>query len=171
MPLPIPGATIRPPSEADHSRVVAALPSWWPAGPATADGDRLASLAQRLFFRHFATSSSLVERDGELLGFLIGFLSPTHPDEGYIHLVGVSPTVRGSGLARHLYQEFFDYCRASGRTRVRAVTSPGNAGSYAFHTALGFVAEPGQTEFDGRPVQVGYDGPGLDRVSFVRSVS
>jgi len=25
---------------------------------------------------------------------------------------------------------------------------------------------PGQKEFEGRPVQVDYDGPGLDRLSF-----
>lgn len=166
--LPIPGVTVRRPDESDHGRVVAALPSWWPSGPATADGQRLASLAQRLFFRHFATSSSLVERDGELLGFLIAFLSPTHTHEGYVHLVGVAPAVRGADLARYLYLRFFEYCRDHGRTTVRAVTSPGNAGSYAFHTSLGFTAQPGQAEFEGRPVQLGYDGPGLDRISFVR---
>ena len=166
MQLPIPDAVVRQPTEADHSHVLEVLADWWPTGSATADPMRLASLAQRLFFRHFATGSQLVERGDEL----IGFLSPTHADEGYIHLVGVAPTARGSGLARYLYLRFFEYCREHGRTSVRAITSPGNAGSYAFHTALGFTAEPGHTWFEARPIQVDYDGPGLDRISFVRRI-
>jgi hypothetical protein len=30
-------------------------------------------------------------------GFLIGFMSPSEPDEAYIHFVGVSPGARASG--------------------------------------------------------------------------
>jgi hypothetical protein len=48
---------------------------------------------------------------------------------------------------------------ADGRTVVRAVTSPVNARSIAFHTALGFtVSEP----------TPGYDGPGDVKVRFER---
>jgi ribosomal protein S18 acetylase RimI-like enzyme len=133
-------------------------------------GQRPAAVAAaaRLYFQHFTDASRLVERDGEVVGFLVGFLSASRPDEGYIHFVGVDPDYRGQGLARHLYEVFFDHCRRHGRSVARAITSPNNAGSYAFHLAVGFTAEPGPTCYEGRPVQADYDGPGYHRVTFVR---
>jgi L-amino acid N-acyltransferase YncA len=70
------------------------------------------------------------------------------------------------GLGAALYERFFADSRAHGRSVVRAITSPVNKGSHAFHTRMGFVTEPGPKEFEGLPVQPDYDGPGLDRLSF-----
>jgi hypothetical protein len=61
-------------------------------------------------------------------------------------------------------------CRRNWRTRVRAVTSPSNSGSYRFHLRMGFTAEPGPGSFEGRPTHPEYDGPGLDRVLFSRAI-
>ena len=129
-----------------------------------------ALLLPRLYFQHFTTGSFLVERDGELTAFLIGFLSQTRKDESYIHFVGVAPEEQHHGLGRFLYRQFFAYSRTHGRSVVRAITSAANEGSYAFHTRMGFTPEAGPGEVDGRPVQPDYDGPGLDRVAFVRSI-
>lgn len=84
-------------------------------------------------------------------------------DEAYIHFVGVSPARRGQGVARRLYERFFEQVRAEGRCRVRAVTSPANKGSIAFHRSMGFKAEEAE---DGLLVYRDYDGPGQDRVCF-----
>jgi hypothetical protein len=51
---------------------------------------------------------------------------------------------------------------------VRAVTAPVNTGSIAFHRRMGFQVEPQQPVRDGIPVAAGYDGPGRDRVRFVK---
>ncbi len=45
---------------------------------------------------------------------------------------------------------------------MRCVTSPANEGSVAFHEALGFEAER---------VAHDYDGPGEDRVLFVKTLA
>jgi len=169
--LPVADATVREPTEGDLLSVHAALERWWPAGLGASAATERALLVPRLYLQHFTVSSRLVERDDDVLGFLIGFLSPTRADEGYIHFVGVDPARRKQGLARYLYEWFFNYCRAHGRARVRAITSPGNAGSHAFHTAMGFTTEPGRLSFEGRAVQPDYDGPGMHRVSFVRSIA
>jgi hypothetical protein len=50
---------------------------------------------------------------------------------------------------------------------VRAVTSPVNTGSVAFHRRMGFRLEPGDAQAGDIPVATGYDGPGQDRVRFV----
>ena len=169
--VPVLGASVRQPTEGDLLSVHAALERWWPAGLGASAATERALLVPRLYLQHFTVSSRLVERDGDVLGFLIGFLSATRADEGYIHFVGVDPALRKQGLAQYLYEWFFGYCRAHGRSRVRAITSPGNAGSHAFHTAMGFTTEPGRLDFEGRPVQPDYDGPGMHRVSFVRSIA
>ena len=167
----MPGASVRQPTEGDLLSVHAALERWWPTGLGASAATERALLVPRLYLQHFTVGSRLVERDGDVLGFLIGFLSASRPEEGYIHFVGVDPALRKQGLARYLYEWFLDYCRAHGRSTVRAITSPGNAGSHAFHTAMGFTTEPGRLSFEGRAVQPDYDGPGMHRVSFVRSIA
>ncbi|HXV34587.1 MAG TPA: GNAT family N-acetyltransferase [Gaiellaceae bacterium] len=134
--------------------MIGVLDEWW-------GGRRMADMLPRLFFVHFRDTSFVAERDGELAGFLIGFLSQSEPDAAYVHFAGVSPAERGTGLGRELYERFFAAARAAGRTRVSCVTSPANAGSVAFHTAIGFEASAPQG---------GYDGPGEDRIVLTRSL-
>ena len=163
------GLTARPPAEADHGRVQAALGEWWGhlGGP---QGDLQRSLlVPRLWLQHFTGTSTVVEDGaGRLVAFLIGFLSPDRPGTAYVHFVGVDPAARGSGLGRRLYEAFFALAAARGAREVRCITGPANTGSVAFHTRMGFALEPGDREVDGVPVHSDYDGPGLDRVSFVR---
>ncbi|QMU71312.1 GNAT family N-acetyltransferase [Streptacidiphilus sp. P02-A3a] len=162
--------TIRHTTPDDHPRVLAVLDRWWGEVGGSEGSRQRALLLPRLFFQHFTDSGFLVERDGEPVGFLIGFLSQSRADESYVHFVGVSPEARGHGLGRLLYQRFFDHSREHGRSRVRAITSTANLGSYGFHTRMGFAVEPGVTGPDGRQLHPDYDGPGLDRVAFVRAL-
>ncbi|MEX5713653.1 GNAT family N-acetyltransferase [Parafrankia sp. FMc6] len=164
------GLLLRSPIPEDQRRVLAVLDVWW-AGFGGAAGSRERSLLlPRLFFQHFTDSSFVVERpDGALVAFLIGFLSQSQPEVAYIHFVGVDPALRRRGVGAFLYQRFFTLAAARGRTRVRCVTSPGNAASVAFHTGLGFQVDPGDAATaDGVPVYQDYDGPGLPRVTFTR---
>ena len=121
----------------------------------------MVDMLPRLFFVHFCHTSFVADRNGELAGFLVGFLSPALPEEAYVHFVGVSPAERGTGLGRELYDRFFALARARGRIRVSCVTSPLNGRSLAFHAAIGFEASP---------PQAGYDGPGEDRVVLTRAI-
>jgi ribosomal protein S18 acetylase RimI-like enzyme len=142
---------IRTAAPSDYDRIVVVVDDWW-------GGRSMSPLLPRLFLDHFADTSLIVEDDGHLEAFLVGFVSPARPEEAYIHFVGVRPGCRRSGLARALYERFFELVRAGGRTVVRCVTSPVNEGSVAFHRKLGFEAE----------LVEGYDGPGADRVAFVK---
>jgi ribosomal protein S18 acetylase RimI-like enzyme len=145
--------TIRHAQPSDYGRVIGRLNAWW-------GGRDMAPMLPKLFFLHFEGTSFVADdEDGQLAGFLIGFLSQTVPEEAYIHFVGVAPEQRGSGLGRELYQRFFDSVQGDGRTIVRCVTSPANKESVAFHEALGFEVER---------IARDYDGPGEDRVLFVK---
>ena len=147
------GLTVRGARPADFDAIIAVVDDWW--------GRAISKVLSRLFLDHFFGTSLIAEHDGELAGFLIGFLSPSKPQDAYIHFVGVTPAWRRTGLARSLYEQFFDRARDDGRTVVKAITSPQNGTSIAFHRAMGFSASD--------PIQ-DYDGPAMDRVVFVREI-
>jgi ribosomal protein S18 acetylase RimI-like enzyme len=147
---------IRHANPSDYGRVIQHVNAWW-------GGREMAPMLPKLFFLHFEGTSFVAEDDdGMLIAFLIGFLSQTDPEEAYIHFVGVAPDQRGSGIGRELYERFFAVVAEQGRTLVRCVTSPVNEGSVAFHESLGFAAESVVTD---------YDGPGEDRVLFVKRLA
>jgi predicted GNAT superfamily acetyltransferase len=147
------GLAVRPARPEDFDTIIAVIDDWW--------GRPASRGLTRLFLDHFFGTSLIAEHGGELAGFLIGFLSPSKPRDAYIHFAGVAPAWRGGGLARSLYEQFFDRARQDGRTVIKAITSPQNRPSIAFHQAMGFTASD--------PI-ADYDGPSLDRVVFVRSV-
>jgi ribosomal protein S18 acetylase RimI-like enzyme len=91
----------------------------------------------------------------------VGILSPSEPGEAYIHFVGVHRRARNNGLARALYDRFFGIARDDNRHVVKAITSPVNQRSIAFHRRLGFTVSG--------PVP-DYNGPGQDLMTFERTV-
>lgn len=156
----------RRPIEADHAVVVAQVNDWW-------GGRRMRAMLPRLWFRHFAATSWIAEtQEGRLMGFLIGFISPDHPDEAYVHMLGTSPNLRHRGVGRALYERFFDDARARGAHRVVSVTWPGNQVSVGFHRAMGFVPDDGSgtQPLYGTSAYADYDGEGEDRVVFTKSL-
>ncbi len=128
----------------------------------------MSDMLPKLFFVHFQNTSFVAEQDGEIVAFLVGFVSQTFPDEAYIHFVGVSPEFRKEGLARALYEKFFVTVQKMGCRAVRCVTSPVNKDSIAFHRSLGFSAKDSDKAIDGISVFEGYDGEGRDRVLFYK---
>lgn len=155
----------------DHPALVACVQSWWGDSRTPAEARELSLLLPRLFLDHFATTS-LVREDagGQVEAFLVGFHAPDG-ESAYVHFVGVHPDLRGRGVGRELYTAFCDRAAAAGCRHVHAVTSPANAGSIAFHRAMGFELEPGDRIVDGIPVHTDHDGPGHDRVCMRRELA
>lgn len=133
----------------DHVRMRAVCDEWW--------GRPVTHLIPRLFLDHFHGTSLVAEADGQLAGFLVGFPSQSLPGEAYVHVMAVAPEQRGSGLGRELYRRFMEAVRERGCSVVRAVTSPGNERSIAFHRSIGFTVSGPHSD---------YDGPGVDRMCF-----
>ena len=148
----------------DDEPIIIVLDGWF-------DGRHVSSMLHKLFFIHFRQTSFVVEEEGKLVGFLVGFLTQTLPDEAYIHFVGVHPERRKAGVGRKLYEHFFDAAHKNGRNTVRCITSPVNNSSIAFHLRMGFEIEPQENETDGIPVYRNYDGRGIERVLFVKQLT
>lgn len=142
----------RPLTKHDYDEVVRVIDEWW-GGPSTA-------LAHPMFFYELGRLARVVESDGQLVGFLLGFISPDTGD-GYVHLVGIHPDFRRRGVGRLLYTAFGEDCAAEGVKQLKAITPQGNEGSLRFHEAQGWQMEK----------VADYAGPGRVRIVFTRKLA
>ncbi|MDA8352349.1 MAG: GNAT family N-acetyltransferase [Firmicutes bacterium] len=147
----------------DYDAIISVLNRWW-------GGRHVSDMLPKLFFNHFHPTSWVIEAENRPIAFLVGFISPGEPEESYIHFVGIHPEYRRQGLGRRLYQAFFQTASDHGCRRVRCLTSPINKRSIAFHRSLGFQLVPSQTVEEDLPIHKDYDGPGRDRVLFVKEL-
>jgi ribosomal protein S18 acetylase RimI-like enzyme len=158
--------SFRRPTEADYAGIVRVIDDWW-------GGRSIAQLLPRLWLQHFTGTSWLAEQaDGRIAGFLIGFLSPDHPDTAYCHMIATNPNLRRHGLGTALYDRFIADARADGRTQVKAITWPGNRASLAFHRSIGFEVGDGEGSQNlyGAPALPGYDFDREDRSVMTRRI-
>jgi ribosomal protein S18 acetylase RimI-like enzyme len=153
--------------EDDYPYIISVVDEWW-------DGRHMADMIPKLFFQHFQDTSFVAvrtNRGDDIVAFIVGFLSQTHPTEAYVHFVGVHPDYRMHGLGRDLYERFFETARSRGCRLVRCVTSPPNKGSIAFHRRMGFEFDEGDSVTEeGIPIHSNYDGRGQNRVCFKKSL-
>ena len=144
----------RPLEKRDYDLIVQVIDRWW-GGPTSA-------LAHPIFFYELGEMGRIVEDDGLMVGFLLGFIAPTKAGRvGYVHLVGIHPDHRRRGVGRLLYEAFEQDCRAADVARMKAITTLGNEGSQMFHQVLGWD----MVEIDD------YAGPGRPRIVFTKEFS
>jgi GNAT superfamily N-acetyltransferase len=145
----------------DFDEIVEVIDRWW-------DGP-INTFAHPIFFYELGEQALAIEDDGQLIGFLLGFIANepalgSGPDAtartGYVHLVGIHPEYRRRGVGRRLYDSFTDVCVRAGCERLKAITTLGNEGSQRFHLALGWDA----CEIED------YAGPGRKRIVFTRDL-
>jgi len=118
----------------------------------------MSHLLPNLFFEHFQNTSYVMMSGRKIVGFLIGFISPSKEKEAYIHFIGIHPEFREKGLARRLYKKFFEEVQDRGCHTIRCITSPVNRISIDFHHRMGFISD----------LAPDYEGPGEDRILLAR---
>ncbi|MFE3849667.1 GNAT family N-acetyltransferase [Streptomyces griseorubiginosus] len=122
-------------------------------------GERdLRSLHLTALVQEFGSTCLVARAEDGIRGYLFGFVTPDRT--GYVHLIATRDDTRGTGLGRTLYKAFTAAARRQGAVRLKAITSPANEGSIAFHRALGFQDRLAED----------YDGPGRPRVVFTREL-
>jgi GNAT superfamily N-acetyltransferase len=144
----------RPLEKRDYDLIVQVIDRWW-GGPTSA-------LAHPIFFYELGEMARIVEDDGVMVGFLLGFIAKSAAGSvGYVHLVGIHPDHRRRGVGRLLYEVFEEDCRKAGVVRMKAITTLGNEGSQVFHQVLGWD----MAEIED------YAGPGRPRIVFMKDFS
>ncbi len=122
---------IRGITQSDYEYLVSVLDRWW-GGPS-------GQHAHPMFFHEFGDHALVAESDGEIVGFLLGFMTERPVSTGYVHLVGIHPEHRRKGVGKALYARFTERCREAGAERLKTVGAAGHDGPREFHAALGFT--------------------------------
>lgn len=143
---------IRGITKSDFDYIVSVLDRWW-GGPSS-------ERAHPIFFYELGERALIAEENGEVVGFLLGFVSYNDPPTAYIHLVGINPDQRRLGVGKELYERFAERASKDGVRRLKAITPVGNEGSVRFHEALGFAVT----------VEPDYAGKGRSRVVFTKNI-
>jgi GNAT superfamily N-acetyltransferase len=116
----------------------------------------------------FGNSAFVIRNGAQVVAYLFGFVSQTEP-VGYVHTVAVRLSARRRGLAQQLFGHFVEFARRQGCKQVKAITTPSNLDSIAFHKSLGMQLL-GEANIDGIPVLPDYAGRGAPRVVFWKSI-
>lgn len=149
-------------SKADFDQIVGDVVDFW-------GSDRTLHLHQPFLVFEFGTWAYVIRESGQVIAYLFGFPSQTEP-VGYVHLLAVRCSHRRCGLARRLHDHFVASAWSAGCREIKAITTPTNSGSIAFHRGIGMelVGVPNE---EGIPVVKDYSGPGQDRVVFRKRIA
>ena len=151
-------------TKADFDQIIADMADFWGDEKA----DNLTRLHNPIFFYEFGNTAYVMKEGERVIGYLLGVYSQTEP-VAYVKFVGVKPLYRKQGIGRRLYGHFTEIAKKKGCTGLKAITSPCNKGSVAFHRRIGMklLGEPNE---EGVPVVKNYAGPGIHRIVFQKSI-
>jgi ribosomal protein S18 acetylase RimI-like enzyme len=145
----------------DYFQILDELSEFW-------DGRDTRALHHPFLIHEFGNSAFVIRDGSQVLAYLFGFLSQSEP-VGYVHTIAVRASARRRRLAQRLFDHFVEFARRNGCTHVKAITTPTNAGSIAFHKSLGMQLL-GEPNADGVPVVPDYAGRGVSRVAFWKAI-
>lgn len=110
--------------------------------------DPNSSYAYLLLCTHFADTCVVAELDGDVVGFVSGYIEPNSPDKLFIWQVAVDEKARGMGLGRGMLLDILlrDHCKKV--THLETTVSPSNDASRRMFQG---VADRMRTELNEEP--------------------
>lgn len=103
----------------------------WRLLPAIGGLERNTAYAYLLLCSHFADTSIVAERAGEVVGFVAGYRPPTQPEAVFVWQVGVAPSARGQGLGGRMLDGVLAMPGCRDVRYLTATVSPDNEASLA----------------------------------------
>lgn len=85
---------------------------------------------------HFRSTCVVAERDGALVGLVIGYRPPSEPSALFVWQVGVDPSMRGQGLGRTLLNAFVQTPGGRSARSLLATVAPSNGASNKLFAAF-----------------------------------
>jgi ribosomal protein S18 acetylase RimI-like enzyme len=155
------GADISTCTPQDYHQILDELSDFW-------DGRQVRHLHHPMLIHEFGNSAFVIRDGAVVAAYLFGLMSQVEP-VGYVHLIAVRASARRRGLGERLFGHFVEYARQQGRRHIKAITSPENSGSIAFHKSLGMELL-GAPNAEGIPVVRDYAGRAEPRIVFWKSI-
>lgn len=126
-----------------------------------------------IFTKFFGNTSLVIEDEtGNIIGFILGFISQVNPEDAYIHLLCVDPSFRRKNLASSLIEEYRNVVSSKGCRKIYLITGPRNKISQSFYGKMGFkVVKTDKTlEINGISVIKDYNGPDDHKVLLYQNI-
>ncbi len=124
----------------------------WELAVASGVLDAKPRYAYALWCRDFARTSVVARRDGDVVGYVTGFMRPEMPSTLFVWQVCVSSAAQGAGVGGRMLDAVFG--AAPGADRIETTITPDNDSSIALFTAFakrhGLTVD--RTELFGRDV-------------------
>lgn len=148
-------------TQQDYHQILDDLADFW-------DGRQVRHLHHPMLIHEFGNSAFVIRDDAVVAAYLFGLISQVE-SVGYVHLIAVRSSARRRRLGERLFGHFVEFARSKGCRHVKAITTPSNAGSIAFHKSLGMELL-GDPNAEGIPVVTDYAGRGEPRVVFWKAI-
>ena len=154
-------------TKTDFDQIITDIADFW----SDWDAERIENIKRLhnpIFYYEFGNTAYVMKEGEKITGYLLGFYSQTAP-VAYVKFIGVRQSHRKRGIGRRLYEHFIRIAKTHGCNELKAITSPGNKGSVAFHRSIGMelLGEPDEEDI---PVVRDYGGPGIDRRVFTKKI-
>jgi L-amino acid N-acyltransferase YncA len=148
-------------TKSDWDQIISEFTDFW-------ENERTKSLHNPILLYEFGNSAFVAKERDKVVGYIFGFISQTEPI-GYVKFIGVRRSHQKMGIGRRIYKHFAGFAKSKGCQELKAITSPANKVSVAFHKSIGMqpLGEPNE---EGVPVVKNYSGPGIDRVVFKKKI-
>jgi len=116
--------TIREPAETDGSEI-------WHLVKAAGSLDENSMYCNLLQCTHFASTCALAERNGEIVGWVSGYIPPEHPERLFVWQVCVREDARGKGLGKRLIRAILDRDVCRDVTHINTTITDDNDASWS----------------------------------------
>ena len=124
------------------------------------------------FTKFFKNTSLVFEDNGNIKGFLLGFISQENNENAYIHLLCIKKDLRGQNMASNLVEKFISIVSSLDCKKVFLVCKPSNKTAIKFYNKMGFLPLHSDKTIiiDDINVFKDYDGPYEDKIVFFKSI-
>ena len=96
---------------------------------------------------HFADTCVAVEEDGDLVGFISGYIPPKQPTVLFIWQVAVHEKARGKGLAKRMLADILDRDECQDISYMETTITPDNEASWKMFRSFANERHIGTEEF------------------------
>ncbi|HET7413823.1 MAG TPA: diaminobutyrate acetyltransferase [Pararhizobium sp.] len=142
---------IRAPCEEDGSAI-------WRLVKASGTLDENSMYCNLLQCTHFASTCALAERDGEVVGWVSGYIPPDHPDRLFVWQVCVREDARGKGFGKHLIRAILDRGVCRDVTRLDTTITDDNDASWSLFRKLARSLDAGLSRSEHFEEEAHFDG-------------
>ena len=123
------GINIRKPETRDGKH-------FWELAKATKTLDVNSTYFYLLMCRHFANTCMAAESQGQMVGFVVGYIPPEDPETLFIWQVAVDENQRGKGIGIQMLIQIFNNVKALNVKNIDATVTMSNDASIRLFTAV-----------------------------------